>query len=115
MEYYATLSAMKHAAQKETYNRSMSKRKYVVQFEEADKKGDCRGFVGGLFECLLWIRMFPILVVTVDWEIEIETAEWIKARHTKATINLLFVLYSTWPTQRRAHLAIVQDKYPTRP
>jgi len=53
----------------------MSKRKYVVKFQEADEERDCRGFVGRLLECLLWIGMLPVLVVAVDRVIEIETAK----------------------------------------
>lgn len=82
MEYYVTLSPMKNVTQKETYNRSVSKRKYIVKFEESDKIGDYRGLVGGLLECLLRIRMFPVLVIAIDRKVEVETAKP-RSKHDK--------------------------------
>lgn len=52
----------------------MSKRKNVVEFDEADKEGNRRGFVRRLLENLLWIGMLPVLVIAVDREIEIKAA-----------------------------------------
>lgn len=52
----------------------MSKRKNVVEFDEADKIGQRRGLVRRLPENLLWIRMFPVLIITIDGEVKIKAA-----------------------------------------
>ena len=51
----------------------MSKREYVDKLEKGDKERQDRGFFGRLLEYLLWIRMFPILVIAFDREIKVKT------------------------------------------
>lgn len=65
----------KNISKKEAYNRSISKRKYVTKFEEADKEGDCRRLVRRLLEYSLRIRVLPVLVIAFDRVIEVKTAK----------------------------------------
>ena len=57
--------------------------------------------------------MFPVFVIALHGQIKIKTTRrGSKGTMKKARIDLLFILNSTWPSQRRTHHTIKDDKDP---
>ena len=55
-----------------TYNRPQSEGVYLVEANGVVKESHFGGFAGRLFESLTGIRMAPILVVTLQWKLDVK-------------------------------------------
>jgi hypothetical protein len=46
----------------------------VMEFDEHHKAGNLRWLTRRLDECFAWIRMFPILIIDFEWQINVDAS-----------------------------------------